>query len=108
MKAIKEKQLENQYNLKQKETAEAIQNIKKAALHEVQVRRNNLKKLIEEMRSKQKRKTNSLSQKLQAVRFQMAQQMGKAYKKGDSGRCESIGSGTDNKEKIEMRKSKLF
>lgn len=105
MKAIKEKQLENQYNLKQKETAEAIQNIKKAALQEVQVRRNNLKKLIEEMRSKQKRKTNSLSQKLQAVRYQMAQQMGKAYKKGDSGRCESIGRGTENKEKSEMRKN---
>ena len=104
MKAIKEKQLENQYNLRQKETTTAIQNIKKAAFHEVQVRRTNLKKLIEEMRSKQKRKTSGLSQKLQAVRYQMAEQMGKAYKKGNVNTCEKVGYGTESKDKQEMRK----
>ena len=31
MKALKEKELENQYNVKQRETADAIKNIKKAA-----------------------------------------------------------------------------
>jgi len=104
MKAIKEKQLENQYNLRQKETLEAISNIKKAAIMEVQVRRNNLKKIIEEMRKKQKRKTSGLSQKLQSVRYEMAQQMGKAYKKGDAGNCEKIGFGTESQEKKQMRK----
>jgi len=104
MRAIKEKQLENQYNLKQMETAEAIQNIKKAAIQEVQTRRNNLKKLIIDMRSKQKRKTNSLSQKLQAVRYEMAKQMGIAYKKGDSTNCEKIKKGVEDEQRKEMRK----
>ena len=105
MKAIKEKQLENQYNLRQKETLEAISNIKKAAVQEVRVRRDNLKKIIEDMRQKQKRKTNGLSQKLQSVRHEMAKQMGQAYKKGDTGRCEGIGHGTENKERKQLRKN---
>jgi exonuclease VII large subunit len=104
MKAIKEKQLENQYNIKQKETENAISNIKKAAAREVQIRRSNLKKLIEEMRKKQKRKTSSLSQQLQSVRYQMAEQMGKAYKKGKLENCVQIGTGKGSPDKILMRK----
>lgn len=102
MKAIQGKKLENQYNLRQKETIEAIQNIKKAALHEVQERRVNLKKLIEDMRNKQKRKTNHLFQKLQSVRLGMAKEMSKAYKKGNVKNCISIGTGED--EQKEKRK----
>lgn len=104
MKAIKEKQLENQYNIKQKETQLAIENIKKAAAKEVQIRRNNLKKMIEEMRQKQKRKTGALAQKLQSVRYQMAEQMGKAYKKGNLDTCIKIGNGKGNQENLKMRK----
>lgn len=105
MKAIKEKKLENQYNLKQKETAHAIQNIKKAALHEVQLRRNNLKMEIEQMRSKQKRKQMELNQKLHTVKLNMAQQMKKAYKKGDFTHCVNIENGKDIKQKKEVRKN---
>jgi len=104
MKAIKEKQLENQYNIRQKETELAISNIKKAAAREVQIRRSNLKKMIEEMRKKQKRKTSNLSQQLQSVRYAMAEQMGKAYKKGSLENCVKIGTGKDNPDKIKMRK----
>ncbi len=109
MKAIKEKQLENQYNLRQKETEMAISNIKKAAAKEVQIRRSNLKKLIEDMRKKQKRKTNTLSQQLQSVRYAMAEQMGKAYKKGNLDNCVLIGNGKEDgvggsKDKAEKRK----
>jgi len=104
MKAIKQKQLENQFNVRQKETELAISNIKKAAAQEVQVRRSNLKKMIEEMRKKQKRKTSSLSQKLQSVRSAMAEQMGKAYKKGNLDNCVKIGHGNESIEKTEMRK----
>jgi len=104
MKAIREKQLENQYNLRQKETELAISNIKKAAAKEVQVRRSNLKKMIEDMRKKQKRKNSSLAQKLQSVRTAMAEQMGKAYKKGTLDNCSRIAHGTESPERIEMRK----
>jgi len=104
MKAIREKQLENQYNMRQKETELAISNIKKAAAREVQIRRSNLKKLIEEMRKKQKRKTSSLTQQLQSVRYAMAEQMGKAYKKGTLDNCIKIGNGKETNEKEKMRK----
>jgi hypothetical protein len=104
MKAIKEKQLENQYNIRQKETQSAIENIKKAAAREVQIRRGNLKKMIEDMRQKQKRKTGALAQRLQSVRYQMAEQMGKAYKKGSLESCTKIGTGKDNTDIVKMRK----
>merc|ERR1712166_488169 len=45
VKAIKEKQLENQYNIRQKDTEKAVTNIKKAAAQAVVKRRADLKKL---------------------------------------------------------------
>ena len=109
VKAIKEKQLENQYNLKQKDTQLAISNIKKAAAAEVTKRRENLKKLIANMKKKQKRKSNSLAIKLQTVRNSMASDMGKAYKKGSVQNCITIGNGTEDgiggsPERVEKRK----
>jgi len=107
--AIKEKQLENQYNIKQKETELNVRNIKKSAAAEVTKRRADLKKLIQKMKLKQKRKTNSLAVKLQTVRNSMASDMGKAYKKGSSEICKIIGNGTEegnggSLEKVEKRK----
>ena len=90
--------------MRQKETELAISNIKKAAAKEVQIRRSNMKNMIEEMRKKQKRKTSGLSQQLQSVRYAMAEQMGKAYKKGSLENCVKIGSGKDVPDKIAMRK----
>ena len=109
IKAIKEKQLENQYNIRQKETEKAVSNIKKAAAQAVVKRRADLKKLIEQMKKKQKRKTNSLAVKLQTVRNAMASDMGKAYKKGSAELCKNIGNGTEDgnggsAEKVEKRK----
>ena len=109
IKAIKEKQLENQYNIRQKETEKAVSNIKKAAAQAVVKRRADLKKLIETMKKKQKRKTNSLAVKLQTVRNAMASDMGKAYKKGTVAICQAIGNGTEegnggSAEKVEKRK----
>merc|ERR1712032_557555 len=109
LNAIKEKQLENQYNIKQKETELTLKNIKKNAAAEVVKRRADLKKLIEKMKQKQKRKSNSLAVKLQTVRNSMAAEMGKAYKKGSTALCSQIGNGTEDGnggslEKVEKRK----
>jgi len=109
LKAIKEKQLENQYNIRQKETELTMKNIKKSAAAEVTKRRADLKKLIAKMKQKQKRKTNSLAVKLQSVRNSMAQDMGKAYKRGSTALCQQIGNGTEegnggSLEKVEKRK----
>jgi len=109
VKAIKEKQLENQYNIRQKDTEKAVSNIKKAAAQAVVKRRADLKKLIANMKKKQLRKTNSLAVKLQTVRNSMASDMGKAYKKGSALVCKEIGNGTEDGnggslEKVEKRK----
>ena len=86
-----------------------VRNIKKSAAAEVTKRRADLKKLIQKMKLKQKRKTNSLAVKLQTVRNSMASDMGKAYKKGSSEICKIIGNGTEegnggSLEKVEKRK----
>jgi len=86
-KAIKEKELENQFNQKEEESLETMKNIKTAALKEVQHRRVNLKKIIAEMRDKQKRKQVGLANRLQAVKFRMAKKMSAAYKKGNMQNC---------------------
>jgi hypothetical protein len=74
----------------------AISNIKKAAAAAVVKRRADLKKLIQNMKKKQQRKANSLAVKLQSVRNAMAQDMGKAYKKGSADKCKIIGIGTED------------
>ena len=93
VRAIKEKELENQFNMKQEETEETMKNIKTAALKEVEHRRVNLKKIIAEMREKQRRKTISLANRLRLVKFNMAQKMNSAYKKGDIAFCVKIKKG---------------
>merc|ERR1711957_9839 len=109
IKAIKEKQLENQYNIKQKETEVTMRNIKSAAAVEVLKKRADLKKLINKMKLKQKRKSGALKVKLQTVRNSMAADMNKAYKRGSSEHCKIIGNGTEegnggSLERVEKRK----
>jgi hypothetical protein len=109
MRAIKEKQLENQYNLRQKETQEAAAKIKKEAINAIQHRRADLELLIKKMKQKQQRRSNSLAVKLQTVRNSMAEDIGKAYKKGSAAKCSKIGNGTEDGiggsiEKVEERK----
>ena len=79
--------------MKEEETEEAMNNIKTAALREVQNRRTNLKKLITEMREKQRRKEINLANRLQAVKYNMAQKMSVAYKKGNVAHCIKIKKG---------------
>ncbi len=57
------------------------------------------------MRLKQKRKTNNLVQKLQEVKYEIAKDIGEAYKKGNELICQKIGKGNENNEKIIMRQN---
>jgi len=79
--------------MKKEETEETLMNIKTAAFKEVQNRRINLKRMIAEMREKQRRKTISLENRLQAVKYNMALKMKNAYKKGDMKFCVKIKNG---------------
>lgn len=88
LKAIKERELENQYNTQAKQIEETINNIKQETAQQVLIRRNNLKKIIEKLRQKHDLKKNKLQQELQSVKISIASEIGKHYKKGDMERCQ--------------------
>jgi len=86
-KAIREKELENQMQEKAKEIKETINTIKTEAATAVIKKRNNLKKLINEINKKAELKRNRLRQQLQQVRMSIASDLGNAYRKGDVTKC---------------------
>lgn len=86
-KAIREKELENQMQEKAKEINDTIKTIKSEAAAQVLMKRRNLKKLIDQINRKAELKRNRLRQQLQAVRMTIANDLGKAYKKGDAMKC---------------------
>ena len=87
IKAIKEKELENQMQEKAKEIKDTIATIKSEAAAQVLMKRFNLKKIISQINKKAELKRNKLRQELQNVRMTTAGELGKAYKKGDVGKC---------------------
>ncbi len=89
LKAIKERELENQYNTQAKEIEQTINNIKQETAQQVLFRRNNLKKIIERLRQKHDLNKNKLQQELQSVKISIASEIGKHYKKGDIEKCQA-------------------
>jgi hypothetical protein len=87
MKAIKERQLDNAYNIKAQQEKQQIEVIKKQAAQQVISRRNNLKAEIAAMRKRASQRRNKLAQQLNGVRLGMAKTLGNAYKNGDYNRC---------------------
>jgi hypothetical protein len=87
MHAIKERELENQYQIKTKETQKEVEQIKESAMKEVINKRNKLKDKISEMRKKAKRKSAKLKQALLSMKMKMASEMSDVYKDGDQGKC---------------------
>ncbi len=87
LKAIKEKELEKQMEEKAKEIQETISTIKQEAAAEVLFKRKNLKKMINQINQKSTIKRNQLRQELLNVRLSIANELGKAYKKGDISKC---------------------
>jgi hypothetical protein len=87
MKAIKEREIENQYNVKAKEAEDEVTSIKETASQQVLIRRSQLKNQILAMRKKAQRRKAKLAQQLLNVRTVMAETMGKVYRKGDTSKC---------------------
>jgi hypothetical protein len=87
MKAIKEREIENQYNVKAKEAEDEVSSIKETASQQVLIRRSQLKNQILAMRKKAQRRKAKLAQQLLNVRSVMAETMGKVYKVGDTSKC---------------------
>lgn len=97
IKAIKERKLENQYNTKEKEALQHMEKIKKEASEEIAKRRNELKLQIENTRKAAERKKNKLKQQLTTIRYEMAQEMNKIYKKGDMNKCIEASKSEENR-----------
>jgi hypothetical protein len=97
MKAIKEKELENQFNIKAKEAEEEVSSIKETTNQQVLIRRSQLKEQIAAMRKKAQRRKARLAQQLISVRTVMAETMGKVYKAGDSSKCSNAMKNYNNK-----------
>ena len=87
LRAIKEKELENQIQEKAKEIQQTISAIKQEAVAQVLMKRNNLKKVLNQINQKAALKRNQMRQELLNVRSSIANEIGRAYKKGDINKC---------------------
>jgi hypothetical protein len=87
MKTIRERELENQYNLHAMEAERTIQNIKKETAQQVLLRRNALNNKLRLIRQRAEREKNKLRQQLQGLRFSIADEIGNKYKRGDINKC---------------------
>jgi len=88
LKAIKEKAIENQFRKKLDSEKKEIQSLEDSTRNQVGNRISILKQKICEMRSVAKEKRQQLMQQLQEVRLSMADNLHKAYKKGEIQNCE--------------------
>jgi len=86
---LKQKEIEDQFNLAKEETEQQIENIKQEAKKEISIKRNNMKAKILSMRRKNERKKNLLKQQLMAVRTEMADSLQTATKQGSQANCEA-------------------
>lgn len=87
LKAIKERELENQYNLNAQKAKDTIESIKRETAQQVLIKRNQLTEKIRRIRENAEREKNKLKQQLQTVRFSIADEIGSHYKRGDANKC---------------------
>merc|ERR1711957_362237 len=72
MKAIKEKEIENQYNIAKASAERAVEKITTETKKQITQQRENITKKIIEMRNRQKRKKAQLRSEVMTIRTQIA------------------------------------
>merc|ERR1712222_281136 len=87
MKAIKEKEIENQYNIAKFQAEHAIQKITKETQTQITKQRENIAKKIIEMRNKQKRKKAQLKSEIMTIRTQIAARLQNINRVGSTATC---------------------
>lgn len=87
IKAIREKQIENQFNTAKAQADRAIQQIAKATQQQILRQRQIMAKKVVEMRQKQKRKKAALKNEIMTIRTQIAERLQKINKLGSSDVC---------------------
>ena len=87
LKAIKEKEIENQYNIAKTQADRAIEKIAKQTQQQIILQRKNVAQKITEMRQKQRRKKAQLKNEIMSIRTQIAERLQKINKVGNSEKC---------------------
>lgn len=87
MKAIKEKQLEDQFNIAKTKTDETIKKIAEQTKKEILIKRLQIKKKIAEMRKRNERRKSALRSQIMNIRTVVAQKIGLAAKVGNIDKC---------------------
>lgn len=106
MRSIKEKELEEQFNISKENAENAIKKLKEEAKTAIIKKRDDIKKKIAQMRAKSDRKKAEIKSKIISLRSETAQQLQKYSKKGDMNRCfvpNPNSKGEENAEKIESK-----
>jgi len=86
-KSIKEKELEEQFNISKENAENAIKKLKQEAKTAIIKKRVEIKNKIAQMRVKAERKKAAIKSKIMSLRTETAQQVQKYAKKGDHNRC---------------------
>ena len=87
MKAIKEKEIENQYNIAKVNAEHAIEKITEETKRQITIQRENIARKIIEMRNKQKRKKAQLKSEILTIRTQIAKKLQTISRSGDKTVC---------------------
>lgn len=87
IKSIKEKQLEDQYNVEKSNAENAIEKIKEDAKKTILVQRVAIKKKLAMMRKKNNRRTQALQGEMTAIRTETAEAVSKVSKLGNIKSC---------------------
>jgi len=89
MKAIKEREIENQFNLRKKGEAEEVNNMRNVAKRQVKIRRDYLKKRLENLKRKADKKNELRKAQIMGIRMEIANKISDAYHKGNHNNCQN-------------------
>eukprot|EP00340_Litonotus_pictus_P003027 CAMPEP_0170517082 /NCGR_PEP_ID=MMETSP0209-20121228/3172_1 /TAXON_ID=665100 ORGANISM="Litonotus pictus, Strain P1" /NCGR_SAMPLE_ID=MMETSP0209 /ASSEMBLY_ACC=CAM_ASM_000301 /LENGTH=851 /DNA_ID=CAMNT_0010802235 /DNA_START=163 /DNA_END=2714 /DNA_ORIENTATION=+ len=87
VKAIKEREQENQFNQREKGKAEELDNLKQATKKQITMRREYLKKRLANLRKRAEKKNEIKKQQIMTIRLEVADKLSKAYRKGSIATC---------------------
>ncbi len=106
MQSIKEKELEEQFNISKENAENAIKKLKDEAKSVINKKRDEIKKKITQMRAKSNRKKADIKSKISALKKETAAQLQQSSKRGDFNRCfvpNPNSPGDANSKKIESK-----
>lgn len=87
VKAIKERELENQFNVREKGRAEELSNMREVAKRQIMIRRDYLRKKLDKLRKRAEKMNDIKRQQIMTIRLEVADKLATAYRKGNAETC---------------------